>query len=253
MNEARGVPTPDEAGLATARARYALFAWAALAGVLAALVFAGFPAIDVTVSRAFFNPDGGFVMKQPGVGPFLRGFFTVLTWSAIAAALIGAGLAISGRRLMSLGPASWVFVLLTLVLGPGLVANTLFKDQWGRPRPLHIAEFGGPKPFVPVLTHSTECARNCSFVSGEASSVFALLFAVALLARRRQAVLFGLAILGGATAGIVRIAQGGHFLSDVVFAGVFMALVVALVHWIVFDAVSWPDLFHRLRVKLRRA
>ena len=32
----------------------------------------------------------------------------------------------------------------------------------------------------------------------------------------------------GAVTGLIRMGQGGHFLSDVVFAGLFMALVVLL-------------------------
>jgi lipid A 4'-phosphatase len=38
----------------------------------------------------------------------------------------------------------------------------------------------------------------------------------------------------GAAAGFVRIAQGGHFLSDVVFAGLLMALTALLVHGLMF-------------------
>ena len=43
------------------------------------------------------------------------------------------------------------------------------------------------------------------------------------------------AAAAGAVAGLIRIGEGGHFLSDVVFAGVIMALVVALMYWLVFD------------------
>ena len=35
--------------------------------------------------------------------------------------------------------------------------------------------------------------------------------------------------LGGLATGLMRMSQGAHFLSDVVFAGVFMALTVLLV------------------------
>jgi lipid A 4'-phosphatase len=71
-------------------------------------------------------------------------------------------------------------------------------------------------------------------VSGEASSIYALGFAIAMLARRRRATLMASAILAGSLIGFIRIGQGGHFLSDIVFAGVLMAMVVALVYWLVF-------------------
>jgi len=35
--------------------------------------------------------------------------------------------------------------------------------------------------------------------------------------------------VGGLATGLVRMAQGAHFLSDIVFAGVFMALTVLVV------------------------
>ena len=101
------------------------------------------------------------------------------------------------------------------------------------PRPIHLVEFGGPHAFTPVF-RSGQCHRNCSFVSGEASSVYALGFAIAMMARRRRAILMALAIFAGTVIGFIRIGQGGHFLSDIIFAGVLMAIVVALMHWLVF-------------------
>jgi lipid A 4'-phosphatase len=41
----------------------------------------------------------------------------------------------------------------------------------------------------------------------------------------------------GSLAGLVRIAQGGHFLSDVVFAGVFMAMTAALLQ-LLFETIQ---------------
>ena len=68
--------------------------------------------------------------------------------------------------------------------------------------------------------YADQCVNNCSFVGGEAAAMFALFFALALLAtgpRRNRLILLGLA--AGALAGFIRMAQGGHFLSDIVFAG----------------------------------
>jgi lipid A 4'-phosphatase len=173
---------------------------------------------------------------------------------------VGIVLAIATRRhLLGLGLPQWLFLAAVLAVGPGLIANTMLKDNWARPRPTQIVEFGGSQPFTPVLERSGQCDRNCSFVSGETASIFALGFAVALLARRRRATLMGVAVLAGSLIGFIRIGEGGHFLSDVVFAGVFMGLVVALLHWIVFglsrgrlgDEARWHDMAvagaHRLR------
>ena len=46
------------------------------------------------------------------------------------------------------------------------------------------------------------------------------------------------AVAAGSIAGLIRMGEGGHFLSDVVFAGVFMALDVALMYWLVFHVLA---------------
>jgi lipid A 4'-phosphatase len=59
-------------------------------------------------------------------------------------------------------------------------------------------------------------------------------FAVGLLTPQWSAVLLGAGTLCGLAAGLVRISQGAHFLSDVVFAGIFMAVTALIVHRAVF-------------------
>ena len=67
---------------------------------------------------------------------------------------------------------------------------------------------------------SDQCARNCSFPAGDPAIGFYLVSA-ALLAgsapARRNGVIA--AIAAGAVLGVVRVAQGGHFLSDVIASG----------------------------------
>ena len=180
----------------------------------------------------------------------LRFGFRLVTWTTAALAVIGIILVLAKRRhLLGLGLPQWIFLALVLITGPGLIANTLLKDNWARPRPIQVVEFGGPDRFTPVLERSGSCARNCSFVSGEASATFAIGFAIAMLARRRRAALMAAAVAAGSIAGFIRMGEGGHFLSDVVFAAVFMALDVALLHWLVFhvllqrtpDEAWWHD------------
>lgn len=219
-------------------ARLRLVAVAGSISVAAALIFVGWPEIDLAVSRLVYVEPRHFLLNGSGLGDALRLGFRILTWSAGMSAAAGIVLALArGRRLLDQSLASWVFLGLVLITGPGLLANTLLKDHWARPRPLYVVEFGGPDRFTPVLARSGQCARNCSFISGEASSIFALGFAVAMLARRRRAALMGAAVAAGALIGLIRIGEGGHFLSDVVFAGVFMALDVALMHWLMFGVL----------------
>ena len=121
----------------------------------------------------------------------------------------------------------WLFIALCLITGPLVVANICFKDHWGRARPRDVIEFAGSKAFTAPFPPSGQCDYNCSFVSGEASSIFIVLFAAALLSQYRSRDFVALGIVLGGLAGLMRMAQGGHFLSDVIFAGVLMAITAA--------------------------
>jgi lipid A 4'-phosphatase len=100
---------------------------------------------------------------------------------------------------------------------------------------------------VPV----SQCGgTNCSFVCGESSSIFALFFAFALLSSGalRQTLLFT-AISLGMVSGLIRIIQGKHFLSDVIYSGIFMWLSTLITWWLVF--VFWPkraDYYRELKL-----
>ena len=220
-------------------AEFRLAGVAALIGVAAAIVFVGWPDLDLAVSRLFYVEPRHFLFSQSALASTLRFAFRALTWGTAAAALIGIVVALAKKRhLFGLNLLQWTFLALVLITGPGLLANTVLKDNWGRPRPLYVSEFGGPDRFTPALERSGSCARNCSFVSGEASATFALGFAIAMLFRRRRAELMAAAIAAGGFAGLIRMGEGGHFLSDVVFAGVFMAFDVALMSWLVFRVLA---------------
>lgn len=128
------------------------------------------------------------------------------------------------------------FLAACLSIGPGIVANAMLKDQWGCARLKQVTLLGGEKEFTPALVPVSQCERNCSFVSGEAASMFAVFFALALLLGGYSSAIFSLGIAAGLGAGLIRMMQGAHFLSDVLFAGVFMALTVGLIYVYAFPA-----------------
>ena len=153
---------------------------------------------------------------------------------SVAVAGLLCGGCCAARGIWRMRAVHWLYLVLCLGVGPGLVTNTLLKDQWGRARPAQIVEFGGSKTFTPPLLPADQCARNCSFVSGEAASMFAVFYAVALIVPHWSVATMIAGTIVGLAAGLVRVAQGGHFLSDVVFAGVFMALIAAGLHRLMF-------------------
>jgi lipid A 4'-phosphatase len=63
-------------------------------------------------------------------------------------------------------------------------------------------------------------------------------YAVGLLMPQWAAVLLVGGTVLGFMAGLVRMSQGAHFLSDVIFAAVFMALTAAIAHRAVFGRAT---------------
>lgn len=131
----------------------------------------------------------------------------------------------SSRRLL-------LFLAVSLALGPGLIINGILKEQVGRPRPRHIEEFGGPQPFVAVGTLASDQPGK-SFPSGHASMGFywlGLAYYFSRIRRIRPAqIALAAGVLHGALMSLGRIAQGGHFFSDVVWSAGIVFFTAALV------------------------
>ena len=198
-------------------------------GGIASAAFLAMPQIDLAVARALYSPETGFVGRDLLGVRALRQAFIVLYFGILALSLAGLVLTwLRRHQWLRLGKMHWLFLAACLAAGPGLVANIIFKDQWGRARPRQIVEFGGTKAHSPPLVRSDQCERNCSFFSGEAASTYVVFYAGAALFPQSAMTLIIAGTAGGLVTGAVRMSQGAHFLSDIVFAGVFMALVVLL-------------------------
>ena len=206
-----------------------------------------FPGIDLGVARLFFlpgveDPARRFAFDQSALAGAIHWLAAFGPW-LLAAALLLAFLwaAVRLRPLLGLGSRQWLFLLLAMALGPGLMVNTVFKAGWERARPFQVEEFGGSQRFSPALVMSNQCDRNCSFVCGEAASGF-YLTTFAYVARRRRREIFWGGMAAGIVAGFVRIGQGAHFLSDVFFAGVVILGLSAALHalfWGRAATVAW--------------
>src|SRR5262249_5160604 len=121
-----------------------------------------------------------------------------------------------------------VLMLVTLALAPGVVANLVLKEHWGRPRPIDVAEFGGDEHFRPWWDPRGDCPKNCSFVAGEPSGAFWTMAGAAVVPPQWRALGYGGALAFGAAVGGLRMAAGAHFFSDVGFAAGFRVLVILL-------------------------
>ncbi len=240
---------------------------------LVSLFFLAFPGVDLWASGLFHFGDEGF--KAENVA-FLRdvrhlGPFLVRVIGIVCVAVLLIKLLVPGRQpLMPLRQP--VFLLSTLILGPGVLVNLILKDNWGRPRPRNVEIFGGDLPYQPVWKISNYCDSNCSFVSGEGSAAMWLVAAVTLLVPatwRKGALVFLIPL--GLILSANRVAFGGHFLSDTLLSwGVTLLLILAIHHllyrktpplvsdrqldeWFTVKGRRLQRVLQRLAVRVRRA
>jgi membrane-associated PAP2 superfamily phosphatase len=141
------------------------------------------------------------------------------------------------RRPMLISARAAVFLIVTMLLGPGLLVNVALKDHWGRSRPIDVTQFGGQEHFVPWWNPRGDCPNNCSFVSGDVATVAWTFAPAALVPGPWQPVAFAGAFVLTAFMAAIRMMAGAHFPSDTIFAGVFTFLVVWLCYALIY---RWP-------------
>ena len=199
-------------------------------------VLVGFPQLDLAVSGWFYDPERGFWLKH---NPFVQFVYDLVPWISRAVIaglllfLLAAWTFYRQRKFFVRQRRAALFLLLVAVTGPMLLVNGVFKDHWGRARPSQIVEFGGTQQFTRAALPADQCAKNCSFVSGHASVGFYFL-ALAFVWPRRHALWLAAGTALGLGVGLVRIVQGGHFFSDVLFAGIVVYLTARILHALMF-------------------
>ena len=210
----------------------ALVVLGALAG-LSILAFRAWPDLDLIPAAMFYNDESRFVATE--TSQLVRLVLFVTPWIVVTVVL--ALCLANGSRLVRVwAPCGrgLAVLILSLVLGPGLLVNIILKDNVHRPRPNQTADFGGTLEFRSVGSIEGGCPRNCSFVSGEVA-IAAWTVSVALLTPIAvQPVAIAAALLLTGVAGLSRMSVGAHFLSDTLLATLFTWLVVIVTWWVVF-------------------
>ncbi len=191
--------------------------------------------LDLTVARWFSTPDSGHGRWAWDHVLPVQLLYRYGTWPAIATGAIALLLACLASCCASLRP--WrrgaIFVLLSLIIGPGLMVNAISKDHCGRSRPRDLVEFGGEHLYTPpgtiVLSDSGK-----AFPCGHSSIGFAVGLSLGLFWwRSRPKLAWGMLTVGtlyGCALGLARMSAGAHFLSDVLWSAYIPAL-VALPLW----------------------
>ncbi len=201
--------------------------------ILAQAIFAAFPGMDIAVSGLFADGPGGFgwaggtpaainlALRRMGE-LLICGLVLWILWGGVTGLLWGDDL------------RAWGYAVCGVALASGGIVNLLLKAHIGRARPMHILEFGGTAQFTPAWQMADQCARNCSFTSGEVAMAASLAISTLVLLWPRlntpRARVLSVAVASvyvGAVA-VLRIGLGRHFLSDAVFS-VLVSAGVALV------------------------
>jgi lipid A 4'-phosphatase len=116
--------------------------------------------------------------------------------------------------------ACW-FVLALLVVAPLIIVNGVLKNNWGRPRPRNVHEFGGSYQYQPTLVIGQECGGRKSFPCGHAAMGFSCMAPYFIFkARKHKGAIYWFwgGVAAGLFIGLARMAQGAHWPSDVVWS-----------------------------------
>lgn len=198
--------------------------------VLLAILFVVFPQIDLAVSSWFYDPDSGqWWGSDSAVADSIYGIFRYIPYFLVPVLLFSV---IAG--FFSFGPDKanrklLTFLLVTLLAGPGILVHSVFKEGFDRARPKNVEQFDGRKTFTPAFVINETCSKGCnSFVSGHAAMGFWFM-TLGWLFNSRKWFWSGLAM--GVLLSGTRIIQGGHFLSDTLFAGYVCYFTFRLCGW----------------------
>jgi lipid A 4'-phosphatase len=209
------------------------------------ILFAATP-LDLVAARFFYRP--GAIDPWP--------LARQLPWSVLyeLAPWVTASLVLAGLAGVAAGALTkrddWrrqaVFVLSTVVLGPGLVINTVFKDHWDRPRPREIVELGGPMHYVAAPLRGE---GGASFPCGHCSVGY--LYGLGWWVWRRRkpklaAASLATGLVAGTLLGLGRMAAGGHFLSDVLWSALLAFGVAHLLYYYVLRVAERDSWIARL-------
>ena len=205
--------------------------------ILFTILFVMFPTLDINISKYFFI-DGKFISEEYTFIKILRSNLKTIMIIIPILSLILLLLFVlvkNNHYFKNHNNLRFKLVLLGFVIGPvlgcGLVANLYFKDTWGRARPSYIVEFGGEKKYSQPFVKSDQCYKNCSWISGETSGAFSLLFGSLLL---RNHIFLVCNYILGILVFFCRLSMGGHFFSDNIYAFFFMIYLAYLYKYFIY-------------------
>ncbi len=197
--------------------------------LLLSIVFFIFPSLDISVSGLFFGQDGKFIASESDwfiylVRKMLLPLLVLLVFFVPIAAVIKQ--IYFREKILNIPVREWVYLFSCLILGTGVVVNSIFKSFWGRARPNDTLDFGGQEPFTIPWLNVDYCNTNCSFVSGDVS-FFTLSLAILIIFNKTSWNIFAYSLI--IFISLLRIMEGDHFLSDTIMSFIITyVMIIAL-------------------------
>ena len=175
------------------------------------LLFILEPQLDIYVTNLFYN-GSNFPLDKTLFERIFYHSVRVMTVLMILYYLLSLiYYTFTKKTFFNISKKALLYIFLVYSIAPGLIVNSLLKENWGRARPAEIVQFGGTKEFTPAFILSNQ--KGNSFSSGHVASAFSVL-GFALLAKRRKKLYMALALSYGISVSLARIIAGGHFISD---------------------------------------
>lgn len=199
--------------------------------LVAGSIFFRYTSWDLRIQDRYYTVESGWSFNSNPLAMFIYHYSNIPALILSIGALLAFILSYSKDRVQPYRKIAF-YLVLVMVIGPGLLVNSILKDNWGRPRPRDLVQYGGEYRYEAPLTYDAESPGK-SFPCGHASMGF-YFFALAFVIRQRKRKLAAFISLGaaiwGSIIGWIRIGQGGHFASDVVWAGALVYLTSFLLY-----------------------
>ena len=172
-NQLNSAETSASANLSE-ETHYRAKGWSLIAVTLGTLLLVSWAVVhwdlDRSIAGRFYSPSDGWYLGDRQPWRWLYEYGTIPGIMLAVAALIAWITCLVKTRLHYLRPY-FLIVVLTAVIGPGILVNGVLKNYWGRPRPRQVQEFGGRWEYRHLHQPGTP-GRGESFPCGHCSMGF---------------------------------------------------------------------------------
>ena len=106
--------------------------------------------LDLVIAKCFYDPSIPLGFKKAAYPWWI--FYKVGQAPAITSVVMAGTIFVLGflKKALKKYRVMCLFVILLMIIGPGIIVNSILKDHWGRPRPVQCVEFYGKYQFEKV-------------------------------------------------------------------------------------------------------